>query len=74
MTRWPTTFEMYVCQTLNALVAIAIAIIARTSFVSRTVLCFAIPSSSTSRSRNGCSIARPAEKTIIASTSPSRTR
>ena len=65
---------MYVCQTLNALETIAIAIIARTSFVSRTVLCFAIPLSSTSRSRNGCSMLRPAENTISASTSPSRTR
>ena len=54
--------------------AIAIAIIAATSSVSSVVLCWRIPSSSTSRSRNGEIMLSPDEKTISASTRASRPR
>ncbi len=74
ITRWPIEFEMYVCQTLSAAFAIAIAIIASTSHVSSVVLCWKIPSSRTSRSRNGCSIPSPAENTISPITAASRQR
>ena len=74
ITRCPIEFEMYVCHTLNAALAIAIAIIASTSHVSSVVLRPRIPSSSVSRSRNGWSIANPAENTISPSTAASRAR
>jgi len=74
MTRCPIEFEMYVCHTLNAAFAIAIAIIASTSHVSSVVLCSKIPSSSVSLSRNGWSIPSPAENTISPITAASRQR
>jgi len=53
MTRWPTTFDMYVCHTLVALVKIEIAIIASTVTVSTVSSCLRIPTSSACLSRNG---------------------
>ncbi len=68
MTRWPTWFERYVCQTPSAPVTIAIAIIPTTSQVSSSVLPSGIAVSRTARSRNGETMPSPAETRISRNT------
>jgi hypothetical protein len=74
ITRWPTTFEMYVCHTPIAAVAIAIPIIPSTSSVSSAPLCCGSAVSSTSRSRKGEIMLSPEANTIRAMTAASRDR
>jgi hypothetical protein len=74
MTRWPTTLERYVCQTLVALEKTATRIIPPTVHVSTPSSWPMIPESSALRSRNGLSIETAAEAMIITSTTVSRAR
>ena len=74
MTRCPTTLEMYVCTTPVALVKMAIAIIPATVRVRTVSLCWKMPMSSASRSRNGLSSPTPADSAISAITATSRHR
>ena len=74
MTRWPTEFDMYVCQTPVAAVKIAIASIPSTVSVSTLLSCPTMPTSSACLSRNGLSMDTPAEITIRTSTVVSRVR
>ena len=72
MTRWPTRFDSQVWPTPITPVAIEMAIIPPTSQASSVVSPSGIAVSSTSTSRNGVTIPRPALSAINPRTEPSR--